>query len=62
MAPARDLSAYKEETLPGGALAGIAYLLLLGLVGGYAAWTAKKVEALQAQLDALDGPAGDAKP
>ncbi len=61
-APVRDLSAYKEESLPGGVLAGAAYLLLLGLVGGYAAWTANKVTALQAQVDALGAPGGADKP
>ncbi len=59
-APGRDLSAYKEEALPGGVLAGAAYLLLLALIGGYAAWTGKKVTALQSQVDALGAPgAGD---
>ena len=62
VAAPRDLAAYKEESLPGGPLAAAAYLVLLALVGGYAAWTARKVALLQAQVDALAAPCAEPQP
>lgn len=54
----RDLSKYKEESVPGGNLMIIAYLVMWGLIGGFAVRTAlrqgkleRDVAALQDRLD-----------
>lgn len=59
--PARDLSRYKEEAVPGGTLLVIAYLIMWALVGGYAvrialrqSRTERELAALQERLDRDD--------
>ncbi|MSQ82011.1 MAG: hypothetical protein EXR77_03720 [Myxococcales bacterium] len=52
----RDLSAYKEETLPGGVLAGAAYVLFVALIGGYAYMVARKLRTIEAHVAELAEP------
>ena len=56
----RDLSAYKEETLPGGVLAGAAYVLFVALIGGHAYMVARKLGALEARVAELAEPSAAA--
>jgi len=59
---AQDLSRYKEESVPGGNLMLIAYMVLWALLGAYAVRTAlrqsrceRDLAALQDRLDRLTG-------
>lgn len=49
----RDLSKYKEESVPGGQLMIIAYLVMWGLLGGYAVRTALRQGKLEREVAAL---------
>jgi hypothetical protein len=63
---AQDLSRYKEESVPGGKLMLIAYMVLWGLVGAYAIRTALRQSRTERDLaalqDRLDHFAGSATP
>lgn len=49
----RDLSKYKEESVPGGQLMIIAYLVMWGLLGGFAVRTALRQGKLEREVAAL---------
>lgn len=60
---AQDLSRYKEESVPGGTLLVVAYMIMWGLVGFLAVRTAlrqtrteRDVAALQDRIERLDDP------
>ena len=59
---AQDLARYKEESIPGGLLALVAYMAMWALLAGFVGWTLlrqTKVEAaLHALEDRIDGGAG----
>lgn len=68
-AAAQDLSRYKEESVPGGNLMLIAYMVLWALLGAYAVRTAlrqsrseRDLAALQDRLDRLTGSPDRATP
>jgi hypothetical protein len=49
----RDLSKYKEESVPGGQLMIIAYLVMWGLLGSFAVRTALRQGKLEREVAAL---------
>ncbi len=51
---AQDLARYKEESIPGGLLALVAYMAMWALVAGFVGWTVLRQRKIEAALEALE--------